>query len=76
MIKLIKTRRGCAMLEKQDRYDVEFDGKVIGQLWFNMRGYVGTLPSPEGLLCIGELSITRYKAEVVKLNREWKRAAV
>jgi hypothetical protein len=76
MIKLIKTRRGCAMLEKQDRYDVEFDGQVVGQLWFNMRGYVGTLPSPEGPLSIGERPITAYKAEVAKLNREWKQAAV
>ena len=77
MLKLVKTRRGCAMCETTDRYDVVLDGVTVDQLWFNMRGYVGTLPLPEGgKLSIGERSITAYKAEVVKLNREFKAKGV
>ena len=65
------------MCETTDRYDVVLDGVTVDQLWFNMRGYVGTLPLPEGgKLSIGERSITAYKAEVVKLNREFKAKGV
>lgn len=75
MLKLIKTRRGCAICETTPRYDVELDGKIVGQLYFNLRGYVGGLPQPDGVnLYIGECGITEYKREVAKLNREFKAA--
>lgn len=71
MIKLVKTTRGCHMLERTPRYDVLVDGKLHDQLYFNTRGYVGTLPLPDGSkLDIGECSITEYRKEVAKLNRE------
>lgn len=75
MLKLIKTRRGCEICETTPRYDVELDGKVVSQLWFNTRGYVGSLPQPDGVpLYIGERGITEYNREVAKLNREFKAA--
>ena len=44
----------------------------LGQLYFNMRGYVGTLPTPSGTqLCIGERTITAYRKTVAQLNKEW-----
>lgn len=64
------------MLERHDRYDVELSGRIVGQLYFNLRGYVGVLPVPEGgNLTIGEQPITAYRREVAKLNREWKAVA-
>ena len=73
MIKLVKTTRGCQVLERTPRYDVMLDGKLFDQLYYNMRGYVGTLPLPDGSrLDIGERSITDYKKEAAKLNRESK----
>ena len=75
MLKLIKTRRGCEICETTPRYDVVLDGKIVGQLYFNMRGYVGTLPTPDGKgLYIGECRIGEYNREVSKLNREFKAA--
>ena len=72
-IELIQTRSGCAMMEPQPRYDVMLHGKKVGQLYFNMRGYLGTLPTPEGRnLVIGEKGISAYKKEAVRLNREWR----
>lgn len=73
MIKLVKTDRGRQMLERTPRYDVMLDDKLFDQLYFNMRGYVGYLPLPDGSrLYIGECSITEYRKEVAKLNRETK----
>ena len=77
-ITLVETRRGCAMLEKEPRYDVMFDGVLFFQLYYNLRGYVGYLPAtPEvkgnkpASLDIGEKTISTFKKEIVKLNKEW-----
>lgn len=75
-ITLVKTRKGCAILEKQDRYHVMFRGEFYGELYYNMTGYVGYLPSPkeDGTpinLNIGERGISAFKVEVAKLNKEW-----
>lgn len=70
---LIETRRGCAMMESQPRYDVMLNGKLAGQLYFNMRGYVGSLPTRSGAsLGLPEGSIASFKREVTRLNREAK----
>jgi hypothetical protein len=46
---------------------------VWGDLWFNMRGYVGNLPLPGGhRLSIGERGISAYKSEIKQINREAK----
>ena len=74
-IELVETRNGCAIMEKEPRYDVLLHGKKIGQLYFNMRGYVGTLPTPRGAqLNIGERGISAYRKAVAQLNREWAEA--
>jgi hypothetical protein len=75
-LELVETRRGCACCETTPRYDVIFYDVRIpgdrGQLWFNMRGYVGELPTPEGgSVSIGEKSISAWQKEAARLNREF-----
>jgi len=73
-IKLVRTRRGCAICERTDRFDVVVGGRTVEQLYFNMTGYVGTLPLPGGgpALCIGERGIGAYRREVARINRAAK----
>lgn len=82
-IRLVKTRNGCAPLEREDRYDVIFKGEKYTQLYFNTRGYVGNLPAPHPErpgdtigFNVGERSIAAYKREVGRLNREWAELGV
>lgn len=79
-ITLVKTRKGCQILEREDRYHVMLHGKFHGELYFNMTGYTGCYlplpPTPErngkiGNLDIGECGISAYKKEIAKLNKEW-----
>lgn len=76
MIQLIKNNRGRAILETTDRYDVMFNGQLYGQLYWNMTGYTGCyLPQPDGIpLHVGERSITEWRREVARANREFKQA--
>ena len=77
MITLIQTRQGCAILEKQPRYNVMLNGKFFDQLYFNMRGYVGYLPTPDGhKLNIGERGISAFRKEIAQLNKEFKNASI
>ncbi len=70
VVKLVKTRRGCEPFEKEDRYDVLVDGALFDQLYFNLRGYVGYLPTENGgRLTIGERGISAYRSEVARINR-------
>lgn len=71
-IVLVETRNGCAIMEPQPRYDVLLRGNKVGQLYFNMRGYVGNLPTPRGTqLDIGERGIGAFRKAVAQLNKEW-----
>ncbi|GMU20578.1 MAG: hypothetical protein AMXMBFR13_06750 [Phycisphaerae bacterium] len=71
-IQLVPTRNGCAIAESTPRYDVLLHGQKVGQLYFNMTGYVGTLPLPGGRkLHMPESGISVYRREVARLNREW-----
>jgi len=71
-IELVETREGCAILETHPRYKVLLRGETVGELYFNMRGYVGTLPTPRGTqLYIGERGISAYRKAVAQLNKEW-----
>ncbi len=73
-IQLKETRQGCQPLEKESRYDVLLHGKLFCQLYFNLRGYVGYLPTPgdkPGNFTIGERPISAYRKEIVSLNKEW-----
>ena len=75
MIKLVKTNRNKHICERHPRYDVLWDGVLFDQLYYNMIGYVGTLPLPDGArLSIGECSISEYRREIAQLNREHKLA--
>jgi hypothetical protein len=44
-LELKQTSRGMQVLETTPRYDVVLNGKTVGQLYYNMRGYVGYLPT-------------------------------
>lgn len=71
MITLVKTRQGCSPLEVEPRYNVMLNGVLFDQLYFNLKGYVGYLPTPEGRkLTIGERGISAYKKEIARLNKE------
>ena len=71
-IELIETRQGCEMLESTPRYNVMLKGVIVDQLFYNMRGYVGNLPTPDGSsLYVPESGIARFRREVAKLNREF-----
>ena len=59
-------------MEIQPLFDILLHGKNVGQLYFNLRGYVGSLPTPEGLsLLMPEGCIGSYEREVTRLNREF-----
>ncbi len=77
-IELIETRSGCSILETTPRYVVMFRGRKFGELYFNMTGYTGSyLPCPgsnrdsPASLHVGERSISAYRKEVARLNRQW-----
>lgn len=65
--------------ENEPRYMIMFQGKPWGELYFNMRGYVAEhgIPVPSSLgdgtghLDIGERSLSVFKSEISKANREW-----
>lgn len=71
-IKIKETTRGKASCEAEKRYDVLLRGNVVGQLYYNLGGYVGYLPTPRGRgLDAGETSISRWKKAMNRLNKEW-----
>lgn len=78
-ITLVETRQGCEPFEKEPRYNVMLNGVCFFQLYYNLRGYVGYLPTPPetpggkpGNLNVGERSISAVRRMVAELNREWK----
>jgi hypothetical protein len=69
-IKLVETRRGCAVMERTPRYDVVKDGNTVGQLYYNMTGYVGTLPLPDGSnMSFPERGISQWRKWAAEINR-------
>ena len=70
-VSLRETRAGCSIMEREPRYDVLLNGQKVGQLYFNMRGYVGTLPLPNGKkIGLPESGITAWRKEAATINRE------
>jgi hypothetical protein len=62
---------GKHMMERQPRYDVLVNGEPQGELYFNMTGYAGTLPTVHGSrMDIGERGISAFRKEVSALNKE------
>lgn len=69
-ITLRGTREGCQLMEKEARYDVLLNGVKVGQLSFNMKGYCGTLPLPNGRkLVMPEAGIGTYRKMAARINR-------
>lgn len=67
----LSERPGRHILERQPRYAVLVNGEVFGELYYNMRGYVGYLPTVQGSkMDIGERGITAFRREVNALNKE------
>jgi hypothetical protein len=67
----LKERPGRHLLERTPRHTVLVNGEEKGELYYNMRGYVGYLPTVHGAkLDIGEKGISVFRKEVVALNRE------
>ena len=71
-IELIETRQGREIMETTPRYNVMLHGVKVEQLWWNLKGFVGNLPTPDGSsLYVPESGIARFHREVAKLNREF-----
>lgn len=66
-----KPRSGC--LQEKPDFWVLLNGKRADQAYFNMRGYRVGLPLPDGrTLDPGEVSLTRVRREIARINREAK----
>jgi hypothetical protein len=65
-----------AMLENKMRYELLLRGVVVGEAYYNMRGYVlDGLKTPDGArVCIGEGPITTIRREIAAVNRLWEQA--
>lgn len=61
------------ILEREDRYGVLLNGNQVGELYYNMTGYRGALPTVSGAhFDIGERGISAWKKLAAELNREAK----
>jgi hypothetical protein len=75
-IQLVENRRDRSICETKSRYDVLLHGVKFDQLYFNVTGYVGYLPTPDGAkLNIGEKGISVFRREISSLNREFAAVA-
>ena len=75
--KLALRARPKAPWQRRLDYDVLLNGSVVGEVYFNMTGYVGCLPQPYGTpFYRGETGITNYRAEVARSNREAGKGAL
>lgn len=62
---------------RQNIYPVLLYGRKVDVLYFNLRGYRGTLPLPAGShLDLGEKKLGAYRAAIRDLNREWKKVSI
>ncbi len=63
--------RPTAPLQRHPDYTLLLNGDVVGEVYFNMTGYVGTLPQPDGTgFTPGETGIPAYRTEIARINRE------
>lgn len=71
-IEIVEAPHRKSIAEKEMRYEVLLKGVFFDELYFNTRGYVGGLPTPRGTrLVIPESSITSYRKEAARLNKEF-----
>jgi hypothetical protein len=67
----LEERKSPHSLERHPRYAVLVNGEQQGELYYNMRGYQGYLPTVHGSkMDIGERGISAFRKEVIALNRE------
>jgi hypothetical protein len=67
----LSERPGRHILERHPRYAVLVNGEERGELYYNMRGYQGYLPTVQGSkMDIGERGISAFRKEIRILNRE------
>lgn len=67
----LEERKSPHALERHPRYAVLVNGEQEGELYYNMRGYQGYLPTVQGSkMDIGERGISAFRKEVRVLNRE------
>jgi hypothetical protein len=67
----LEERKSPHSLERHPRYAVLVNGEQRGELYYNMRGYQGYLPTVQGSqMDIGERGISAFRKEVRVLNRE------
>ena len=67
----LEERKSPHALERHPRYAVLVNGEERGELYYNMRGYQGYLPTVQGSkMDIGERGISAFRKEVRVLNRE------
>jgi hypothetical protein len=67
----LEERKSPHALERHPRYAVLVNGEQQGELYYNMRGYQGYLPTVHGSkMDIGERGISAFRKEVTALNRE------
>ena len=63
------------LMERQPRYRILLNDLDVGELYYNMTGYVGGLPTVQGTkLNIGEKGISAWKRAAGVLNSEAKKA--
>lgn len=63
------------MCETKMPYDVLLNDKVVGEIYFNMRGYVGSLPLPDGSAAwMPEGPISSFRKEVRAINLKARQA--
>lgn len=71
VISLREAPRKRAICETRMRYDVLLNGEYWGEFYFNMHGYLGYLPLPDGTkLAPGETSISAIRSIIRRLNQE------
>lgn len=63
--------------ETHKRWQVVLNGEPWGEpFYYNMRGFRGALPLPDGRsFDPGEVTLTRLRREVARINREAREAA-
>ena len=72
--KITLRERRKAILQTKPDFDILLNGEKFGTLTYNMTGYIGSLPLPEGgKLVMGEISLTAYRREIAYLHREAKK---
>lgn len=76
-IKLVQIRTRN-ILGPESLWDVMLFDNFFFRVYYNMRGYVGYLPTPPdeddarvGSLNMGDCGISAFKKETAKLNKEW-----